>query len=79
MTLNVSAGKYTSISFENTPVPINLSQYYYWSSSDYSCASVDNWGRLYCYYSAVGQKVEITGTYLYNSRVRIKITVNIVN
>ncbi len=79
MTLNVSAGKYTSISFGNTPVPINLLQYYYWSSSDYSCASVDNWGRIYCYYSAVGQTVEITGTYLYNSRVRIKITVNIVN
>lgn len=79
MTLNVSAGEYTSISFGNTPVPINLLQYYYWSSSDYSCASVDNWGRIYCYYSAVGQTVEITGTYLYNSRVRIKITVNIVN
>lgn len=79
ITMNVSAGEYTSINFGNTPVPINILQYYYWSSSNESYATVDSWGRIYCYYSSVGETVEITGIYMYNSRVKIKITVNIVN
>ena len=78
ITLNVHAGKFTYITFGDKDVPINWLQYYSWESSDTDKVSVDGFGRIYAYSSAIGGTVTITGIYNYNTRVKITITVNII-
>ncbi len=78
MTMTIKDGKHTSITFENKDVPIKYLQYYYWSS-DNNKVTVDSWGRVYAYSTAIGETAVITGTYSYNSRVKIKITITIID
>jgi len=70
-TISASQHIYASSFFAGITVPIVILQYYSWSSSNTSYASVDGWGIIYAYQSAVGETVVITGNYLYNSRVKI--------
>lgn len=78
ITLNVHAGQFTYITFGDKDVPINWLQYYYWESSDTDYVTVDGFGRIYAYSSAIGETFTITGIYNYNTRVKITITVNII-
>lgn len=76
--LNVHAGQFTYITFGDKDVPINWLQYYSWESSDTDYVTVDGFGRIYAYSSAIGETFTITGIYNYNTRVKITITVNII-
>ena len=78
ITLNVHAGQFTYITFGDKDVPINWLQYYSWESSDTDYVTVDGFGRIYAYSSAIGETFTITGIYNYNTRVKITITVNII-
>ena len=78
ITLNVHAGQFTYITFGDKDVPINWLQYYSWESSDTDYVTVDRFGRIYAYSSVIGETFTIAGIYNYNNRVKITITVNII-
>lgn len=71
--MTVIPTRYTYIDLSDVDVPINILQYYTWSST--SNVSVDGWGRIYAYNSALGTTVEIVGTYNYNPKVKIRVSV----
>lgn len=71
--MTVTPTRYTYIDLSDVDVPINLLQYYSWSSASY--VSVDGWGRIYANNSALGTTVEIVGTYNYNPKVKIRVSV----
>ena len=71
--MTVIPTRYTYIDLSDVDVPINLLQYYSWSSANN--VSVDGWGRIYANNSALGTTVEIVGTYNYNPKVKIRVSV----
>ncbi len=71
--MTVIPTRYTYIDLSDVDVPINILQYYTWSST--SNVSVDGWGRIYANNSALGTTVEIVGTYNYNPKVKIRVSV----
>lgn len=73
VSMTVTPTRYTYIDLSNVDVPINMLQYYTWSST--SNVSVDGWGRIYAYNSDLGTTVEIVGTYNYNPKVKIRVSV----
>ena len=79
ISMNVHAGITTSIDLSNAFVPINILQYYEWVSSNSNLVTIENWGRIYCSYVAIGSTVLISGVYQFNRRVEINIMVNIIS
>lgn len=71
--MTVTPTRYTYIDLSDVDVPINLLQYYSWSSANN--VSVDGWGRIYANNNALGTTVEIIGTYNYNPKVKIRVSV----
>ena len=69
--MTAQTSQYISIDLSNLAVPVNILQYYNWTIS--SGGYVDGWGRVYAYNSSLGQTLTITGTYNYNSKVKIHI------
>ncbi len=69
----VSPYKYTYIDLSNVDVPINLLQLYSWRTDDN--ITVDGWGRIYARDNQLGKKANIVGTYLYNEKVKIHVSV----
>lgn len=76
VSMSVTPNRYTSIDLSEVDVPVNLLQYYTWSST--SDVHVDGWGRVYAYNSALGKTVDIVGTYQYNPKVKIKLSVYVI-
>lgn len=71
--LNISVGESKVISLPSN-VPYNYNQYYQWSSSDTTIATVSSFGTVKGIKSGT---VIITGVYRLNPRVKITIVVNI--
>ena len=64
-----------TVEFNNTYVPYNMLQYYYWSGT--TGISIDQFGRYTADDSAIGEQV-ITGVYKYNSKVKIKLNLKVI-
>lgn len=74
--MEIAPMHYTYIDLSKADVPINMLQYYSWIST--TNVSVDGWGRLLANNNALGTTVNIVGTYMYNPKVKIKVSVNTV-
>lgn len=72
--MEIAPMHYTYIDLSKADVPINMLQYYSWIST--TNVSVDGWGRLLANNNALGTTVNIVGTYMYNPKVKIKVSVN---
>lgn len=72
--MKIAPMHYTYIDLSKADVPINMLQYYSWIST--TNVSVDGWGRLLANNNALGTTVNIVGTYMYNPKVKIKVSVN---
>lgn len=70
--MTIGACQYTYIDMSKTDVPINVLQYYMWSTTN-SNAIVDGWGRMYPYSASLGTTINFTGVYQYNQRVKIHV------
>jgi len=80
ITINITmkTNEEKNIDLSNVNVPINILQYYQWISSDYNKISVSYFGTLSSNSCQVGDVIEVTGLYRYNSRVKIRIQITIV-
>lgn len=74
--MEIAPMHYTYIDLSKADVPINMLQYYSWIST--TNVSVDGWGRLLANNNALGTTVNIVGTYMYNPKVKIKVSANTV-
>lgn len=72
-TITVERGKATLITLPDN-VPYNYNQYYSWKSNN-NALSVSSYGTII---ANTSETVTITGTYAYNKRVKVIITVNVV-
>ncbi|MGI6758319.1 MAG: hypothetical protein ACOX40_00775 [Bacilli bacterium] len=67
---------FSFIDLSDVDAPINMLQYYTWSSTNN--VSVDYWGRIYANNNALGSTVSIVGIYNHNPKVRINVSVHII-
>lgn len=74
----ITAGQTITIPLGNAVVPINIFQYYSWSTNDISYVEFYPWGTVSILPSAIGKTVKIYGRYCYNPRVVIIIEAEIV-
>lgn len=77
VTMNARCLRYIKINLSGVNVPINMLQYYDWTCVD-NDVLIDEWGRIFAQESAVGKTIEVIGTYQFNSRVKLKIMVTII-
>ncbi len=78
ISMNAYAGVTTTIDLSSGFVPINILQYYEWVSWNNNLVTIENWGRIYCSYVAIGSTVLISGVYQFNRRVEINVFVNVI-
>jgi len=75
--VTIPAGQTVMIPLIDAEVPINILQYYLWSTENPESVTFADWGKVYISSSAIGQTVVLNGSYILNPRVVVKITVQV--
>lgn len=75
VSMTAAAGSETYIDLSKVDVPINILSDYNWRSTKPTDITVTSWGLMKIEKSALGKTITIVGSYKYNSRVRIVLSV----
>ena len=73
--LTIEVNENYTVEFNDTYVPYNMLQYYYWSAS--TGISIDTFGRYVANDDAIGEQV-IIGVYEYNPKVKVKFNLKVI-
>lgn len=75
VSMTAAANSETYIDLSQVDVPINVLSDYEWVSSKTGYITITSWGLMRVEKSALGKTITIIGSYKYNSRVRIVLSV----